>query len=166
MLIHDQFSKGKQLMFDHKEFGHIHQHILGSSLRMGELVMYTRNDYDKDIRNGSVGRVVGQDEDGAMIDFEGNVVTLSLNEMRNLEHAYAMTVHKSQGSQFERVIVSMRDSRNLDRHLIYTAVTRAKHQVVFVGDKQAFYGALQRSNASNRNTLLAMHLNNKALSIL
>jgi exodeoxyribonuclease V alpha subunit len=101
-----------------------------------------------------------------MIDFEGNVVTLSLNEMRNLEHAYAMTVHKSQGSQFERVIVSMRDSRNLDRHLIYTAVTRAKHQVVFVGDKQALYGALQRSNASNRNTLLAMHLNNKALSIL
>jgi exodeoxyribonuclease V alpha subunit len=157
-MIHDQFSKGKQLLFDHKEFGHMHQHILGSSLRIGELVMYTRDDYEKDIRNGSVGKVIGQSEDGAIVDFEGNVVTLTLNDMTNLEHAYAMTVHKSQGSQFNRVIVAMKDSRNLDRHLIYTAVTRAKQQVVFVGDKQAFYEALQRSNALSRHTLLAKHL--------
>jgi exodeoxyribonuclease V alpha subunit len=163
-LIHDQFSKGKQLIFDNKELRNVHQHIQGSSLRMGELVMYTRNDYEKDIRNGSVGRVIGQGEDGTIIDFEGNVVTISLNDMRNLEHAYAMTVHKSQGSQFDRVIVSMIDSINLDRHLIYTAVTRAKHQVVILGSKQAFYDALQRSHASNRHTLLAKHLNAQAQS--
>jgi exodeoxyribonuclease V alpha subunit len=165
-IIHDRFSKGERLLFDHKEFGHIHQHILGTSLRVGELVMYTRNDYEKDIRNGSVGKVIGQSEDGAIIDFEGNVVTLTLNDMTNLEHAYAMTVHKSQGSQFNRVIVAMKDSRNLDRHLIYTAVTRAKHQVVFVGDKEAFYGALQRSNALSRHTLLAKHLNHNEDTIV
>jgi exodeoxyribonuclease V alpha subunit len=156
--IHDQFLKGKKLSFNHKDFGNIHQQVLGTSLCMGELVMYTRNDYEKDIRNGSVGKVIDQNENGAIVDFEGNIVTLTLNDMTNLELAYAMTVHKSQGSQFDRVIVAIKDCRNLDRHLIYTAVTRAKYQVVFVGDKQAFYGALQRSNSFNRYTLLAKHL--------
>jgi exodeoxyribonuclease V alpha subunit len=77
-----------------------------------------------------------------------------------------MTVHKSQGSQFNRVIVAMKDSRNLDRHLIYTAVTRAKHQVVFIGDKDAFYGALERSNTLSRHTLLAKHLNHNEDTIV
>ncbi|MEH6711167.1 MAG: AAA family ATPase [Paraglaciecola polaris] len=157
-LIYDKFSKGVKLTFDHKEFGHFNHHILGRSLRVGELIMYKRNDYEKDIRNGSVGRVIGQKEDGIEVDFEGNVVTLTASDLKNLEHAYAMTVHKSQGSQYGRVIVAMRESGNLDRHLIYTAVTRAKYQVVFVGCQKVLYSALGRSNALKRHTFLSEHL--------
>ena len=92
------------------------------------------------------------------IDFEGNIVELALNDLVNIERAYAMTVHKSQGSQYERVIVVVKSTRNLDRHLLYTAVTRAKQQVVLIGSHKVFLSALVRSNALNRNTLLAAHL--------
>ncbi|MGY0635455.1 MAG: ATP-binding domain-containing protein, partial [Paraglaciecola chathamensis] len=74
------------------------------------------------------------------------------------EHAHSMTVHKSQGSQYERVIVLAKESRSLDRNLIYTALTRAKKQAVFIGNKQVFYQALDKSNASKRMTKLAQHL--------
>jgi len=117
-----------------------------------------RNDYKKDIRNGSVGKVLGFNDEDVTIDFEGNIVELDLNDLVNIERAYAMTVHKSQGSQYERVIVVVKNSRNLDRHLLYTAVTRAKQQVIFVGCRDTFHSALEKSNALNRNTLLATHL--------
>ena len=68
-----------------------------------------------------------------------------------------MTVHKSQGSQYERVIIVVKNSRNIDRHLLYTAVTRAKKQAIFVGCRCTFYSALQKSNALNRRTLLHNH---------
>lgn len=157
-LIHDKHSKGHIISFNEKDFGQVTHHINGRPLRLGEQVMYTRNDYQKDIRNGSVGSVVGKIGEVVTIDFDGNNVDLSLPELSSLEHAYSLTVHKSQGSQFERVIVVIKKGRNLDRHLIYTALTRAKKQVVFVGDKDAFYQALNTSNAQNRYTKLSHHL--------
>lgn len=159
--IHDKFSQGEVVDFNHEEFGDVTHHISGRALRVGELVMYTKNDYQKDIRNGSVGKVLAYSHDSVIVDFEGNTTELSINELSNLEHAYALTVHKAQGSQFERVIVIIKESRNLDRHLIYTALTRAKKQVIFVGDKDAFYHALAISNAHKRYTKLAQYLYSK-----
>lgn len=156
--IHDKYSKGEVITFNDPDFGQVTHLINGRSVRIGELVMFTRNDYEKDIRNGSIGKVYERTIDGITVDFEGKKINLSFSEMQHLEHAYGLTIHKSQGSQFERVVVVIKDSRNLDRHLIYTALTRAKKQVVFVGDKHTFYKALGISNAHKRFTKLTQHL--------
>lgn len=162
-LIHDSHSKGEKLVFKNHDLDSFTHNLNGRPLRIGDSVMYTRNDYDKDLRNGSVGRILSQAENMTIADFEGNEVELTTDNLADLEHAYAMTVHKSQGSQFDRVIVVIKETRNLDRHLIYTALTRAKHQVVFVGNKNAFYKGLNRSNANQRLTLLSMHLSDTFL---
>jgi exodeoxyribonuclease V alpha subunit len=77
----------------------------------------------------------------------------------NMELAYAITVHKAQGSQWERIVVPVFDSRLLDRTLLYTAITRAQSQVVLVGDRNAFERAvMEPSSASRRETAMLMHL--------
>ncbi|TWD38691.1 exodeoxyribonuclease V alpha subunit [Vibrio crassostreae] len=154
-LVHDKFANGNTINFTDAEYGKIQHSINGRSLKVGELVMYTKNDYKKDIRNGSIGQVIGTSNDGVIIKFDSKQVLLSASELNHLEHAYALTVHKSQGSQFDRVIVVIKQSRIIDRHLIYTALTRAKHQVVFVGDETVFYEALLISKAFCRHTKLS-----------
>ncbi|NDV93147.1 AAA family ATPase [Alteromonas sp. 345S023] len=155
--VYDEFALGEKLTLEHTEFGNVNHNIDGRPLKVGEMVMFTRNDYKKDIRNGSVGKVLSSNDEAVTIDFEGNIVELALNDLCNIERAYAMTVHKSQGSQYERVIIVVKNSRNIDRHLLYTAVTRAKKQAILVGCRCTFYSALQKSNALNRRTLLYNH---------
>ncbi|TLX46410.1 hypothetical protein C1E24_13660 [Pseudoalteromonas phenolica] len=155
--VYDEFALGEKLTLEHTELGNVNHNIDGRPLKVGEMVMFTRNDYKKDIRNGSVGKVLSFNDETVTIDFEGNIVELALNDLCNIERAYAMTVHKSQGSQYERVIIVVKNSRNIDRHLLYTAVTRAKKQAIFVGCRCTFYSALQKSNALNRRTLLHNH---------
>jgi exodeoxyribonuclease V alpha subunit len=85
--------------------------------------------------------------------------TFTAKNIRALSHAYAITVHKSQGSQFKRVIVPMRPNRLLDQSLIYTAVTRSVEQVVFVGDRTAAVKAIKaQAAATRRHTGLAAAL--------
>ncbi|MGR5268296.1 ATP-dependent DNA helicase, partial [Vibrio astriarenae] len=130
-LIHDQFATGAVIQFEHPEFGNINHSINGHFLRIGELVMYTKNDYRKGLRNGSIGTVISSLNDSVKVNFEGSLVDLDLSELQYLEHAYSLTVHKAQGSQFKRVIVVVKQTRNIDKHLIYTALTRAEKQAVF-----------------------------------
>lgn len=112
-------------------------------LKVGDLVMFTKNDYRLGLRNGSLGRIIealpveSEDSDCCKVDFDGVEYTLKTTQLESLSHAYAITVHKSQGSQFSRVIVPIRRSRLLDQALIYTAITRAVDQVVLVGDREA-----------------------------
>lgn len=112
-------------------------------LKVGDLVIFTKNDYTLGLRNGSLGRIIealpveGEDSDCCKVDFEGVEYALKTTQLESLSHAYAITVHKSQGSQFSRVIVPIRRSRLLDQALIYTAITRAVDQVVLVGDREA-----------------------------
>ncbi|HCG6120485.1 TPA: AAA family ATPase [Vibrio parahaemolyticus] len=154
-LIHDKFSKGDAIEFTDTEYGTVQHAINGSTLRVGELVMYTRNDYSKGIRNGSIGKIINSTNQEVFVDFEGTQVTLNPSELKHLEHAYGLTVHKSQGSQFDRVIVVIKKSRVIDRHLIYTALTRAKHQAVFVGDVSVLYESLLISKAFSRHTKIS-----------
>lgn len=99
-------------------------------LKVGDLVMYTENDYELGLRNGSLGTiiealVVGSSEEPCCVcDFEGITYLLNTRQINALAHAYAISVHKSQGSQFKRVIIPIRDSHFLDQTLVYTAVTR------------------------------------------
>lgn len=129
----------------------------GSTLRRGDLVLFTRNDYERDLRNGSLGTIeelhVPADSEGAVcsVDFDGNSVDLTSADLDHLELGYAITVHKSQGSQFRRVIVPLRRSRLLDRSLLYTAVTRSVSQIVIVGDMLAAESAVSTASASRRS---------------
>ena len=157
LLVHDSLAKGESLSFSSSDFGYFNHTILGSALRIGELVMCTVNDYERDIRNGSIGKVLEQKGNEVIIDFTGRIVNLPASKLCSLDFAYALTVHKSQGSQFDRVVVIVKQSRNLDRHMLYTAITRAKKQVVLIGDRNAFINALSQSNALNRHTLLTHH---------
>lgn len=154
-LVHDNFASGDTICFADTDCGNIQHSINGRNLKVGELVMYTKNDYQKEIRNGSIGQVIGTSDERVIVNFNAKQVLLSTSELNHLEHAYALTVHKSQGSQFDRVIVVINQSRVIDRHLIYTALTRAKHQVIFVGDESVFYDALLISKAFSRHTKLS-----------
>lgn len=116
----------------------------------GEPVLWIKNDHDSGLMNGSLGTVLTTHEDGFSIDFDGHVKSVSLSAATSLEHAYAITVHKAQGSQFPRVIMPIVRSRLLDRSMLYTAITRAQEQVVLLGDRRAFEQAVAADGISCR----------------
>jgi exodeoxyribonuclease V alpha subunit len=125
---------------------------------LDEPVIYTRNDADLGLQNGSAGRVVevtpGQNSIAVLWD-DGVVRIITGQNLWNCTLAYGITTHKSQGSQYERVVVFVpRACRILDRTLLYTAVTRAKKQAVIVGDVDVVRNAIENvTNASRRIVL-------------
>lgn len=121
----------------------------------GEPVIWTVNDYDLDLWNGSLGKVVGMTDDGLAVRFDEGDRTIPVELLDHLEPAWAITTHKAQGSQFETVIVPVTASRILDRTLLYTALTRATRRVVLVGDPKVMAEAIaRRARASMRRTWL------------
>jgi exodeoxyribonuclease V alpha subunit len=107
----------------------------------GDPVLFGRNDYERELFNGSLGQVIEVRDGGQLLcEFDG--VEQELDDRIDLQLAYGITVHKSQGSQFPRVIVPIVRNRMLDRSLIYTALTRAVEQAVFVGSWAAFCEAI------------------------
>ena len=104
------------------------------------------NDYRRELWNGSLGRiesVLNSDGRRALLcSLDGARHEILEEVFHRIELAYAITVHKAQGSQFKRVIVPVVRSRLLDRTLIYTALTRGIEQVVFIGDRAAFDAAV------------------------
>ncbi len=134
----------------------------GRILREGDRVMQTVNDYGKDVFNGDVGRVltVDPDEKRLSVDFEGHVVSYEAFELEALALAYAITIHKSQGSEFPAVVVPVLNSHHimLQRNLLYTAITRARRLVVLVGDPKAIATAVGNDKVRRRYTALASRL--------
>jgi exodeoxyribonuclease V alpha subunit len=130
--------------------------------RVGDRVMQTRNDYDKGVFNGDVGAVVSIDtEEGELtVDMDGQRVTYQGKEMAALQLAYAVSIHKSQGSEFPAVIVSVLPEHHvmLRRNLIYTAVTRAKRLCVIVGDPRSIERAVRRVDSGRRHTGLTRRI--------
>ena len=108
----------------------------------GDPVIWTRNDYERDLMNGSTGRIVEADRDFATAVIDGQEHRLSAADSKFIELAYAISVHKAQGSQWPLVIVPVFRSRILDRTLVYTAATRASEQVILVGDRGVFNAAI------------------------
>jgi UvrD-like helicase family protein len=107
---------------------------------VGDPVIHLSNDYERGLMNGSLGCVVEMRATGVMvIDFEGERHCFEPDEVaQRIAVAYAVSCHKAQGSQFDRVAVVVTPSRILDHSLIYTALTRAVKQVVLIGSKAAF----------------------------
>lgn len=121
----------------------------------GEPVMFLRNDYQRELRNGSLGRIAGIDGEVVQVDFDGLVHELAGANLLDLTLAYAITVHKAQGSSFRRVVIPIQKTRLLDRSLVYTAITRATDLAVMVGNEQVLREALEReAHADRRETAL------------
>jgi exodeoxyribonuclease V alpha subunit len=115
----------------------------------GDPVLFGRNDYERELFNGSLGQVIAVRDSGQLLcEFDG--VEQELENLMDLQLAYGITVHKSQGSQFPRVIVPIVRNRMLDRTLIYTALTRAIEQAVFVGSWEAFCRAIIKEPDATR----------------
>lgn len=123
---------------------HRREVLMGEQFAVGDPVIYLENDIDRDLYNGTLGVITGVSRDdtnpGLLCRFEGkNYVDFIGSEcLYKMALAYALTTHKAQGSQFKRVIIPILKSRLLDRTMLYTALTRARQQVVFVGDRQLF----------------------------
>lgn len=132
------------------------------TFRNGDRVMQIENNYDKDVFNGDVGSIVDVDaaESKLVVSFDARRVTYEKTDLSQLTPAYAVTIHKSQGSEYPAVVVPIHTQhyRMLQRNLIYTAVTRARRLVVLVGMPKALDIAVERADAGRRCTALAKRL--------
>jgi exodeoxyribonuclease V alpha subunit len=175
-LMHEKYRKtSKAVMYRANQLGPVCATTLRRvPLCVGDLLMFTENDYELDLRNGSLGRIVealtvgAVDEPCCSVEFAGRSYLFNSTQLERVAHAYALTVHKGQGSQFNTVVLPVRKSNLLDHSMIYTAITRGVQQVVLIGDHDAAMAAIQRpANATHRHVtlprLLAKGTNTSAL---
>lgn len=131
-------------------------------LREGDRLMQIRNDYDKMVFNGDMGRLLHLDkeEQVAILDFDGQRVEYEFYQLDQVVHSYAVSVHKSQGSEYPVVVIPLLTQHYmmLQRNLLYTGITRARRLVVLVGTKQAIAMAVRNDKIMARNTALAERL--------
>ena len=143
--------------------------VQGTGFHVGSPVICVINDWEKNLQNGSLGVIVSVDPPerdaplekrlGVIRWDDGQERDLTPDLLPHLELAYAITIHKAQGSQFPRIVVPVRHSRLLDRTLLYTAITRAQTQVIMVGDVAAAKSAVEAPpHASLRQVALGSML--------
>lgn len=130
--------------------------------RLGDKVMQLRNNYDKAVFNGDVGRIVriNEQEEELQVDFYGRVVSYAFDELDELSLAYAISIHKSQGSEYPVVVIPLHTSHYLMlyRSILYTAVTRGKELVILVGSRRALAMAIKNVRVEQRFTGLKERL--------
>jgi exodeoxyribonuclease V alpha subunit len=133
------------------------------NFRVNDKVMQIRNNYDKEVFNGDIGRItrIQQDDDEITVMFDGREVPYAFYELDELVLAYAVSIHKSQGSEYPAVVVPVLAQHYilLQRNLIYTAVTRGRNLVVMVGTKKALAMGVHNDKTKKRFTNLRYRLN-------
>jgi exodeoxyribonuclease V alpha subunit len=139
------------------------QRQVGSRVyRVGDRVMQIRNNYDKEVYNGDLGTILSVDLElqKLVVGIDGRPVVYDFLELDELTHAYAVSVHKSQGSEFPAVVIPILTSHYmlLQRNLLYTAVTRARRLVVLVGQPRAIAMAVRNNQVTQRFTGLRERL--------
>jgi len=148
-----------QMLFNSSSETVFDQFDRDTGFRVNDPVIFTKNDYRIDVQNGTLAKIISlSDTDDAVIDVElddGRI--LSLRELDNLKLAYAITLHKSQGSQFERVIVAVTNHMMIDNSWIYTAITRATHFAHMVGTAHHIHAAVMKPSSALRRMV---HLSN------
>jgi exodeoxyribonuclease V alpha subunit len=136
--------------------------LFGQTFRPGDKVMQTQNNYEKDIFNGDIGFVFGIDpiDHTLTVDFEGRAVAYDWSEADQLALAYAVSVHKAQGSEFPAVVIPLVTQHYLmlQRNLLYTAITRARQLCVLVGSRRAIAIAVRNDKVTHRYTALDWRL--------
>ncbi|MFP3866605.1 MAG: ATP-dependent RecD-like DNA helicase [Desulfobacteraceae bacterium] len=134
----------------------------GRMFRWHDKVMQVRNNYDKEVFNGDIGRVSGFDSENSLlkVDFEGREVAYEPAEWDELTLAYAVSIHKAQGNEFPAVVIALTTHHYLmlQRNLLYTAVTRGKQLVVLLGSKKALAMAIRNDRPLKRFSALASRL--------
>jgi exodeoxyribonuclease V alpha subunit len=135
------------------------QPVKGTPFRIGDRIMQTRNNHERQFYNGEIGVVVGGDPRRGtlmLVGDDGRRLTLDTSETGTLRLAYACSVHKMQGSQAPAIVIALSRAHTpmLTRNLLYTAVTRSQTVCVVVAERGALPLALQRVDASRRNTRL------------
>jgi exodeoxyribonuclease V alpha subunit len=136
----------------------------GKTFRVDDVVMQTKNNRDLDISNGDTGVIsfisLEKGNSHAVVDFDGKKKKLSINELFSMKLAYALTIHKSQGSEAEAVIIPLSKNHEnmLSRELLYTGVTRGKKMVYIVGSKDVLEKSIRNLEKKNRKTFLMSHL--------
>ena len=135
---------------------------LGRTFRVGDRVLQTVNNYDKDVFNGDLGWVAGVDHAAGRVavSFEETDVNYDFSELDELQPSFAMTVHRAQGSEFPAVVVPVLTQHYpmLQRNLLYTAITRGRRLVVVVGSRKALAMAVRNDRPGNRNSMLKSRL--------
>ena len=126
--------------------------------KVSDKVMQLRNNYDKNVFNGDIGSVVGVNEEKKImyISFDGKLIEYQFEDLDEITLAYAVTVHKSQGSEFPCVIMPLSTAHYmmLQRNLLYTAITRATKLLIIIGTKRAMGMAVNNNKVKNRFTSL------------
>lgn len=139
----------------------------GWTFRRGDKVLQTQNDYKKEVFNGDIGRVakIDVEEQELTVDYDGRPVLYDFGELDELALAYALTIHKSQGSEYPAVVIPLHTQHYmfLQRNLLYTAITRGKKLVVIVGSKKALALAVRRQDTQRRFTALCKRLQESAI---
>ncbi len=150
-LIQEKFNPGHFLIKKEK-----------TAFKVYDKVMQLRNNYEKEIFNGEQGTVEAYDEEEKLlsISFDGYFVEYHAEEIDELTISYAMSVHKSQGSEYDTVILVLLPSHSimLNREIFYTAVTRAKRKIYLISDEQTIQRAILNSSPRQRKTLLPLRL--------
>ena len=130
--------------------------------RVGDKVMQTRNNYDKDVFNGDIGFIYSIDDSDNSLEVivDGNRIVYDFSEMDDLMHAYCISTHRSQGSEYPAVVMPILTQHYmmLQRNLLYTAITRAKRLVILVGTRQAVHIAVNNNKVAERHSGLLHRL--------
>lgn len=134
----------------------------GTAYAPGDKIMQTVNNYDKEVFNGDIGRILAIDADEGVLraDYDGRTVEYAFGELDEVSLAYATSIHKSQGSEYPAVVIplAMQHYLLLERNLLYTAVTRGKKLVTIIGQPKALALAVKNVNANRRLTNLRARL--------
>jgi len=137
--------------------------LYGTIFRLGDKVMQTQNNYDKDVYNGDIGFVRSLDvvEQTLVVDFDGRMATYDWSDADQLTLAYVVSIHKAQGSEFPVVVMPIvtQHYTMLQRNLLYTAITRARKLCVLAGSPRAISMAVRNNKVSQRFTALEWRLN-------
>jgi exodeoxyribonuclease V alpha subunit len=138
----------------------------GWRFQMGDKLLQTENDYDKEVFNGDIGTVERIDvvEHQVAVRFDDRIVKYDFGELDEVAPAYAVTIHKSQGSEFPAVVIPLATQHYmlLQRNLIYTGITRGKKLVVLIGQKKALGIAVHNDRPQRRHSGLLASLRNEA----
>jgi len=145
-LLQEEFNQNKSKVLVHGD----------REFRIGDKVLQLTNQIEDNIMNGDQGIVIGLTDDNLLIvDFMGIEVSYKPGDLINLKHAYAMSIHKSQGSEYKVVIMPLYRSYSimLKRKLLYTGITRAKEKLILIGDLNAFKYGVERLEAPRQSVL-------------
>ena len=136
--------------------------LYGTIFRLGDKVMQTQNNYDKDVYNGDIGFIRSMDviEQTLILDFDGRSATYDWSDADQLTLAYVVSVHKAQGSEFPVVVMPIvtQHYTMLQRNLLYTAITRARKLCVLAGSRRAISMAMRNNKVAQRFTALEWRL--------